>query len=368
MDVEAIADLATHLADSGKRLTARDRRTADLASTGGPTSLSTLLCPPMLVAAGWEVPKLGVAGRPAGGVDVLACIDGYSVSLDEGDVEGVLKACRYAHVDAGSTFAPADAELFAYRQSVGAQAVPDLAIASLLSKKLAMAVYRVGLEVRVAAHGNFGATFTEARAAASRFCDVGHALGLDPVCILTDASRPFQPYVGRGEALLALTLVLDGAEDNWLAAHLVDCSAMAAIVGGEAVAAVPRTEIANAVAANVIAQGGSIQALRRKAAEVARSHVHVVPAPATGHVEYDLGAVRSAVLRAQGTVSARWPDAAGLMLRVRPGELVTDGATLMTVRCPTTCWPALREALAAAVRIGHSEASQLSAILEVVGV
>src|SRR3954466_8477297 len=108
LDIESIASLAVRLADSGARLAARNRMTADLASTGGPTSLSTILCPPMLAAAGWEVPKLGVSGRPAGGVDVLAGIEGYAVSLAAKEAESVLDTCRYVHIVAGSTFAPAD--------------------------------------------------------------------------------------------------------------------------------------------------------------------------------------------------------------------------------------------------------------------
>lgn len=368
LGVEAIADLAIRLAASGARLAPRIRATADLASTGGPTSLSTILCPPMLAAAGWEVPKLGVPGRPAGGVDVLAGIDGYRVSLDEREVERVLHACRYAHIDAGTEFAPADAELFRYRQTVGAQAVPDLAIASLLSKKLAMAVGRVGLEVRVASHGNFGATLEEARAAAMRFSAVAHALGLDPVCILTDATRPFQPYIGRGEALLALRMVLDKEEDSWLASHVADCGAMAAIVGGKAVVFVDRATFADVVASNVLAQGGSMEALRQRAAEVERAHIYRVAAPASGNVVYDLGAVRSALIAAQGAPSKGWADDSGVVLRVRPGVPIQEGTTLMTARCPQGAWAALRCALANAARIVHSEVAPAGAVLEVVGV
>ena len=67
-----IAYLATTLGGSGSVLSIPDGRfAADLASTGGPTSLSTLIGPLYLRAMGCCVPKLGVPGRPAGGVDAV---------------------------------------------------------------------------------------------------------------------------------------------------------------------------------------------------------------------------------------------------------------------------------------------------------
>ena len=369
LSVDEVAALATRLAASGARLTPRGRRTADLASTGGPTSLSTLLCPPMLAAAGWDVPKLGVPGRPAGGVDVLAGIRGYGVCLDADAAAAVLARCGYVHVDAGATFAPEDAALFRYRQSVGAQAVVDLAIASLLSKKLAMGVRRVGLEVRVAPHGNFGNDLTTARAAAVRFVEVAAALGLDAVCVLTDATRPFQPYVGRGEALVALRRVIEGTEEDWLGGHLADCATMAGVVGGAASGAPDRASIAVAAIANMDAQGGSLEALRERAAAVERGHVRTVASPAAGVLAYDLSQLRSAVGAAQGaTGGPGWPDEAGVVLLARPRSAVAPGETLMTVRCPDRAWPAMRDALAAAVRFGHAAEAPRGVILGVVGV
>ncbi len=327
-----------------------------------------MICPPALVAAGWEVPKLGVAGRPAGGVDVLAGIEGYQVALGVRGAERVLDSCGYVHLNAGGVFAPDDAELFRFRQSVGAQAVPCLAIASLLAKKLAMAVDRVGLEVRVAPHGNFGADRSSARSAAERFCEVATSLGLKPICILTDGTRPYQPYVGRGESVLALELVIDGGEDAWLGGHLTDCLAMSAAVGGAPAGGVGRTDLTGAIVANLEAQGGSLAALRHRAAEVRNRHVYELLAATSGEVEYDLGALRTAVISAQGTTSRGWPDAAGVVLVAPPASVVAEGDVIMTVRCPDPDWPGMRRALAAAVRIGHRVEAPGGAILEVVGV
>jgi len=367
LSIAEIAELAIQLASSGAILQLADARTADLASTGGPTSLSTILCPPMLVSAGWTVAKLGVPGRPAGGVDVLGSVPGYEVAMDPSRARAILDTCGYVHVEAGKDFAPADAALFRYRQSVDAQAVPDLAIASLLSKKLAMGLKRVGLEVRVAPHGNFGADRAAAREHSGRFCQVGAALGLDTICILTDATRPFQPYVGRGEALLALKEVLDGTEDDWLSDHVADCATMSASIAGLPTSQINRAAFAAVARANIRAQGGSMAALEARAAQVKRESCRRIEAATGGYLEYDLGLLRSAVLAAQGA-SNGWPDDAGVILTARPGERVEPRQEVMTVRCPGDAWPAMSAALAASLRIGHRRETSGSAVLEIVGV
>ncbi|MCW3835052.1 hypothetical protein ACFQ1E_01660 [Sphingomonas canadensis] len=343
-----IADLAIRLAASGNRLDLAQADTADIASTGGPTSLSTLLCPPMLVAIGRRVPKLGVPGRPAGGVDVLGTIPGYRTALDVVAAEQVLAMCNYVHIDAGASFAPADAALFRYRQQVGAQAVPDLAIASLLSKKIAVGVKRVGLEVRVADHGNFGSDFAEARQASRKFCDVARILGMDAVCVLTDASRPFQPFVGRGEALLAFKLVLDGEENDWLAEHLDVCTTMVSTIGGAV--EVDRRAMSSAAIRNIEAQGGSERRFREYANEIARRHGRPLIAEAAGYVRYDLGKLRNAVIQAQGA-SAGYADDAGVILKVRAGDRVEPKEELLSVRCPEAARLTFEAALRSAIEI-----------------
>ena len=102
LDDAAIVDLAQTLANSGAILDLGARETGDVASTGGPSSLSTVLCPLFLRAQGKIVPKLGIPGRPAGGIDTLGIIPGYETELSLSRVLQVLDTCGYAHFAAGT--------------------------------------------------------------------------------------------------------------------------------------------------------------------------------------------------------------------------------------------------------------------------
>lgn len=331
---EWIADLAHTMAASGRRL-ALGQETADVPSTGGPTSLSTLLCPLFLRAAGFLVPKLGIPGRPAGGLDVMAQVRGYSTSLRPDRIERVLAVCGYAHFDAGGEFAPLDREFFHYRQANAAQALWPLVIASLLAKKLAASVRVVGLDVRVAAHGNFGADATDARRHAHRFITVSRCLGIEAFCFLTDATVPFQPYVGRSEALWALSVIFEGTDSAWLAQHVEECRFIAAETTG-CRDFIPRTVLARHFFQNLEAQGADPDAFKEMVRSTAAAHWPAVIAATSGRVRYDLGLLRTTITAFQGEPigETAYPDLVGVRLLAPPGAFIEAGEPLASVRCP----------------------------------
>lgn len=331
---EWIADLARTIAASGRQL-ARREGTADVPSTGGPTSLSTLLCPLFLRAAGFVVPKLGIPGRPAGGLDVMAQVKGYDTSLRPDQIESVLAACGYAHFDAEREFAPLDREFFRYRQANAAQALWPLVIASLLAKKLAASVGVVGLDVRVAPHGNFGADAANARRHAQRFITVSRCLGIESSCFLTDATVPYQPYIGRSEALWALSMVFASVDSAWLAQHVEECRFIASETTGYR-DPVPRAILAHHFFENLEAQGADPDAFNYVVRSTAAAHAPAVAATTSGRIHYDLGLLRTTIMAFQGEPNGEtvYPDLAGIRLLVPPGALVDAGEPLASVRCP----------------------------------
>lgn len=328
---EEVAHLAVEYANSGIQFSV-EGPTADVASTGGPSSLSTLLTPLFLVRSGMRVPKLGVPGRPAGGLDVLAQIPGYKINLELKEVCKVIDHCGYAHFVSSGQFVPLDADTFNLRQKIGVQAVPELVIASLLSKKLAVGIETIGIDVRVASCGNFGDDFETGRSNAQRLVRVANILGRKAICVLTDARLPFQPFIGRGEALWALRLALFEKTDLWLNAHVSQCKAMSsATTGSTDTNTRPPIE---PFKDNIIAQGGSYDGFFSKVEEIEKKHKTFIVSPLDGYPHYDLAAIRSICLSVQAAtdVDIEFPDQVGIRLLAKPDQRIKRGEPIMSVR------------------------------------
>lgn len=337
------AELATILAASGERLSAGGAVVADVASTGGPASLSTLLAPLFLRAAGAIVPKLGVPGRPAGGIDCLAQIRGYRTELSLREIEEIVNGSGYAHFLAKGEMAPLDGRMFKLRQAMNAQAVPSLVTGSLLSKKLAVGVKHAGLDIRVAPHGNFGTDRSAAAANARLFSDAARALGIDASPVLTDARHPYQPYLGKRESLLALDDIFKGACSPWLAGHVETCRALALAclpsdLRAKAAEASP-AELRRHFDDNLIAQGAAPDDFDAVVRDTRREHTGHVLAAHDGFCFYRLDLLRDRLIEWQGMFRSEqmpFPDPVGLVLLAPPGQWVSGGTPIATVRAPET--------------------------------
>jgi thymidine phosphorylase len=331
--IDALTEYARMLADSGRVFRPDTLRTADIASTGGPTSLSTLLCPLHLVALGWQVPKLGVVGRPAGGIDVMAQIPGYRTDGTEAELLAILRECGYVNCEAGDRFAPADAETFRYRKRVGLQAHGALAAASLIAKKVAMGVKSAGLDVRVAPHGNFGADFPSASANSKLFVALAREFGIEAVCYLTDAAIPFQPYLGRTEALVALSEIFEDSANGWLKRHAELCLAMSLdLVKCSPTVAPTPDRLKDAFRKHVVAHGGRFDGFEDIVDKTRSAHHLKVCAETDGYVSYNITAFREVLVAAQAQRPGEFSDPVGVILRTEPNVFVRRGHLLLTAR------------------------------------
>ena len=334
LEPHEVASLATKLADSGSSLPASAKATADIPSTGGSSSLSTLVCPLFLRLKGFVVPKLAVPGRPAGGIDVLATIPGYETDLSRVEVVRCLDQCQYAHFLAGNEFVPLDARMFRIRQQLGAQDNPYLTAASLISKKLAASVNQVRLDVRVGPHGNFGRTLDDARTNARIFNSVATMVGLDSGCYLTDARFVYQPYIGRGEALVALDELFNDTTTPWLAEHLQNCWEMTETLIFSV--SVPEGNAMREVFAdNLAAQGSSIGEFNLRVDEVRESTKAAIRARSCGYLQIDISKLRQLLVHAQAAYASEdvpFSDPTGIELVCRPGQMVYADQPIALVR------------------------------------
>jgi len=342
---EEIAHLANRMAESGTTLAFHDAGSvADIASTGGPSSLSTLLCPLFLQASGCVVPKLGVPGRPAGGIDVLAQIPGYRYELDDSEIRHIISHFGYAHFLASRKYTPLDAALFEFRKRCGALRVPPLVIASILAKKIALGVTLVGLDVRVAPHGNFGATWATARTHAKRFCRVADLVGCQAICFLSDNRKPYQPFIGRGESLVALSKIFSDCPPLWLQNHVDTCYAMATRLTVQdsrslSISRPSNADLASLFRKNLEAQDASFASFLDYVAEVEAGHVYEMLSPEDGFLSVDLGSFRSIITTLQSKAAggnSPFPDLCGVILKKNSGQYVRKGEPIVSIRMAKT--------------------------------
>jgi len=340
-----IAGLAERLATSGARIAwPSDDWIADIPSTGGPGSLSTLIGPLLLRGIGLTVVKLGVPGRPAGAIDSLGTLSGYRVFLTPEEVRAVVADCGFAHFVAGDPFTPMDAALFEYRRRTNTIAVPTLAAASILSKKVAVGVRAVALDVRVGPYGNFGSSWSDARKNAQLFCDAAKILGIEAVAVLSSAVDTIQPLIGRGEALIGLAVATGLIELTvpGLDRHLKHCRFLADAVPSRN-ASLSQSGRSNLVtsaswradlARHLRAQGSSIEELMRRVYDVQNQRRHTICARSEGVVQWDLEAIRNVIIRRQAAApTGSFNDPAGVQLCVDSGTRVGVGDELLCVRC-----------------------------------
>lgn len=349
-DVDIAARLAKIYALSGSSISFPQKLCIDVASTGGPSSLSTLIIPLFFSCVGLTVPKLGVPGRPAGGIDSLAQISSYRYSLTNNEVRQVMAECNYAHFLANDSFAPLDKRVFDLRKRNDAMSVPTLAAASLLSKKIAVGINIAGLDIRVAPHGNFGGTWEAARENALFFKRVAKRLGLNSVTVLSDARFPFQPLIGRKEALLALWNLFEGNACDWLTNHYNQCRAIAIASAPlefkRKISSLRMDEIKRAFIKNLEAQGASYNDFSNTVSGVESLHVYGVTATHDGFITYSLERLREVLVKEQlGHQSITFVDPIGVRLLRHPGEWVEQDSPVLSFRCSSINSDLIQKAL-----------------------
>ncbi|MFZ1530224.1 MAG: hypothetical protein WAT19_15830 [Ferruginibacter sp.] len=330
-----IADLAISLSKTGEIIkTDKTLDLYDIPSTGGPSSLSTLLGPLFLRCLNKKVLKIGVPGRPAGGVDTLAQINGYNVNINPDIVNEKLMLFGYIHLLTNSSFVPLDGKFFKFRKENQAVAIPSLVIASILAKKIAAGIKNIGLDIRVSNFGNFGNSWEEARINANRFISVAALIGIKCTCFLSNGYTPQQPYIGRGESLLALQKIFQEKMNSSLERHFGFCGSMAKSLVHEPSKVIGIKDIKNAFFENLRCQQGDKNHFYSIVTQIETTHINKITAKKNGYIKIDLEQIRKSIIAIQENYTQIFPDPCGIILLKLDGDQVFKGTQLCSFRCP----------------------------------
>ena len=207
--------LTLAMRDSGERLTRAmlgvDLPVLDKHSTGGVGDAVSLALAPMLAACGAAVPMLSGRGlgHTGGTLDKLSALPGYCIDAGPLQIRNALREAGCAIVSAGRQLAPADRQLYAVRDVTATVDAMPLIVASILSKKLAIELDALVLDVKCGS-GAFFPERSDARRLAHSLVDVASVAGLSCSALVTDMGEPLVPAVGNATELRAVLGYLKG--------------------------------------------------------------------------------------------------------------------------------------------------------------
>lgn len=236
MDPDECRDFTLALRDSGRCLDWRDLPgpALDKHSTGGVGDCVSLALAPLVAACGGFVPMLSGRGlaHTGGTLDKLESLPGYDAYPVPDRLQRVVAEVGCAIVGQSDDLVPADRRLYAVRDVTATVDVPELIVASILSKKLAGGAGALVLDVKV---GNGAQTpeVADARALAARMQAVADGSGLQLAALLSDMGQVLGRDAGNAVEVRAILDLLTGAPaDPRLRALVMTQSARLLCLGG----------------------------------------------------------------------------------------------------------------------------------------
>src|SRR5579871_6344972 len=163
----------------------------DKHSTGGVGDKTSLIASPLAAAAGVVVPMISgrALGHTGGTLDKLEAIPGFRTDLTIDEFRTQLAQHKLAFVGQTPQIAPADGKLYSLRDATATVESIPLIASSIMSKKLAIGLDALVLDVKVGA-GAFMKRQVDARRLAQLMVGIGRRLDKRVQALITDMNQP----------------------------------------------------------------------------------------------------------------------------------------------------------------------------------
>jgi pyrimidine-nucleoside phosphorylase len=184
----------------------------DKHSTGGVGDKTSLIASPLAAAAGVVVPMLAgrSLGHTGGTLDKLESIPGFRTDLTIEEFLPLVAEHKLAFIGQTPEVAPADGKFYAVRDATATvESIPLLA-SSIMSKKLAVGLDAVVLDVKVGA-GAFMKKQVDARRLAQMMVGIGRRLDKRVQALITDMSQPLGYAIGNALEVMEVSQTLQNA-------------------------------------------------------------------------------------------------------------------------------------------------------------
>lgn len=200
LNPEETAALTMAMTHSGRMLarTPTGRRRIDKHSTGGVGDKVSLLLAPLAACCGIDVPMISGRGlgHTGGTLDKLESVPGFSIAINDAQMDQCLSEHGLFMAGQTSDLAPADKVIYAVRDVTGTVENVGLITASILSKKFAESLDGLVMDMKVGSAA-FMQTFDQARSLAESMQRVCASAGVPVRFVFTRMDEPLGYAVGN---------------------------------------------------------------------------------------------------------------------------------------------------------------------------
>jgi pyrimidine-nucleoside phosphorylase/thymidine phosphorylase len=315
----------------------------DKHSTGGVGDKTSLIASPLAASAGVIVPMISGRGlgHTGGTLDKLESIPGFRTDLTIEEFRELLAKHGLAFIGQTAEIAPADGKLYALRDSTATVESIPLIASSIMSKKMAVGLDALVLDVKVGS-GAFMKRQVEARRLAQMMVGIGRRMDKRVQALITDMNQPLGYAVGNALEVMEVSQTLQNAGPTDLTRISLELAARMIYLGKIA----PTLEEAREVAQQKLldgsgyrkfkdviqAQGGNPQVLDRFELLPNATGVREITSPRAGYVSAidaeDIGMASSMIGAGRDTKEDVIDPAVGVILEVKVGQKVDAGGVL----------------------------------------
>jgi pyrimidine-nucleoside phosphorylase/thymidine phosphorylase len=315
----------------------------DKHSTGGVGDKTSLISAPLAASAGVIVPMISGRGlgHTGGTLDKLESIPGFRTDLTIDEFREQLAKHGLAFIGQTPEITPADGKLYSLRDATSTVESIPLIASSIMSKKLAVGLDAIVLDVKVG-NGAFMKRQVDARRLAQMMVGIGRRMDKRVQALITDMNQPLGYAVGNALEVMEVSQTLQNAGPTDLTRISLELAARMIFLAK----LVPTLDEGRELAQQKLldgsgyrkfkdvieAQGGNPQVLDRFELLPNATGVREIASPRAGYVSAidaeDIGMASSMIGAGRNTKEDSIDPAVGVILEVKTGQKIEAGAVL----------------------------------------
>jgi pyrimidine-nucleoside phosphorylase len=315
----------------------------DKHSTGGVGDKTSLISAPLAASAGVVVPMISGRGlgHTGGTLDKLESIPGFRTDLTVEELKEQLAKHQLAFIGQTPEIAPADGKLYSLRDATATVESIALIASSIMSKKLAVGLDAVVLDVKVGT-GAFMKRQVDARRLAQMMVGIGRRMDKRVQALITDMNQPLGYAVGNALEVMEVSQTLQNAGPTDLTRISLELAARMIFLAKITTTLDEARELAQQKLLDgsgykkfkdvIEAQGGNPQVLDRFELLPNATGVREISSPRAGYISAidaeGIGKASSLIGAGRNTKEDVIDPAVGVILEVKVGQKIEGGAVL----------------------------------------